>query len=73
VSPDGASVAFVAPASDGVFQLFTVPTSGGAVRQITPDPVDKTQPAWSPDGKWIAYTRWEYRVDFLLQAPERAR
>lgn len=73
VSPDGASVAFVAPAPDGVFQLFTVPISGGAARQLTRDPVDKTQPAWSPDGKWIAYTRWEYRVDFLVEAPEGTR
>ena len=73
LSPDGASVAFVAPASDGVFQLFTVPISGGDVRQITRDPVDKTQPAWSPDGKWIAYTRWEYRVDFLVLEPDRSR
>jgi Tol biopolymer transport system component len=73
VSPDGSLVAFVAPATDGVFQLFTVPISGGAERQITRDPVDKTQPAWSPDGKWIAFTRWEYRVDFLIQAPDRPR
>ena len=71
VSPDGSLVAFVAPASDEVFQLFTVPIAGGAARQITRDPVDKTQPAWSPDGKWIAYTRWDYRVDFLVLAPDR--
>lgn len=71
VSPDGASVAFVAPASGGIFQLFTVPVSGGEPRQITTDAVDKTQPAWSPDGKQIAFTRWEYRVDFLLLEPER--
>jgi len=71
VSPDGGSVAFIAPAPNGVLQVFTVAVSGGAPRQITVDPIDKTQPARSPDGKQIAFARWEYRVDFLMLAPEQ--
>ena len=64
-SPDGARVAFVAPASDGFFQLFHLPLRGdGDVTQLTTDPSHKTQPAWSPDGKQIAFTVWSYDAQF---------
>ena len=64
ISPDGREVAFIAPAPDGFFQVFAVPLGGGAPRQVTTDPSNKTQPAWSPDGGWIAYTVWSYDVQF---------
>src|SRR5262249_50392044 len=53
VSPRGSDVAFVAPASDGFYQLFRMPIGGGAATQVTSDPSNKTQPAWSPDGDRI--------------------
>jgi TolB protein len=39
----------------GVEQLFTANVDGGDVRQITHDAFDHEDPAWSPDGRKIAY------------------
>jgi len=37
-------------------EIFTVPTDKGDIRNVTHSPaVADRDPAWSPDGKWIAY------------------
>ena len=64
VSPHGGDVAFIAPAADGFFQVFRLPLGGGAPVQVTRDPSNKTQPAWSPDGARIAFTVWSYDAQF---------
>jgi len=69
-SADGTWLVFVAPDSAGVLQLFRVPASGGGEPvQLTSDPVQKTQPAVSPDGTRIAYTEWSYRAQFWTIRP----
>jgi len=66
VSPDCRDVAFVAPAPDGYFQVFRIPLAGGEPVQVTTDPSNKTQPAWSPDGRTIAMTVWNYDAHFWM-------
>jgi Tol biopolymer transport system component len=66
VAADGSRVGFVAPATDGFFQIFALPIGGGPARQLTFDRTHKTQPAWSPDGRRLAFTVWSYDVQFWL-------
>lgn len=39
----------------GFTDLWLIPTAGGPPRQLTSDPAADTQPAFSPDGKWVAF------------------
>jgi dipeptidyl aminopeptidase/acylaminoacyl peptidase len=62
ISPDGASVVFAArdmgraEAWSTNFDLFAVPLDGSATpRKLTANPATDTQPAFSPDGRTLAY------------------
>lgn len=51
ISPTGARAVFEAHG-----EILTVPAEHGSIRNITNSPgVADRDPAWSPDGKWIAY------------------
>ena len=61
-SPDGARIAFQSsrtdPDLDGgpeIQDIFTMRADGTDVRQITDSVGDAEKPAYSPDGRWIAY------------------
>jgi tricorn protease len=72
LSPSGARAVFEARG-----ELFTVPAKEGAARNLTATPgVRERDPAWSPDGKWIAYlsdATGEYEVYVRPQGGGEAR
>lgn len=51
VSPDGKTIVF-----DLVGDLYTIPVAGGEARKLTSGMGFSGQPAYSPDGRTIAYT-----------------
>lgn len=54
-SPDGASLAFLAPDSSGKSQIWLMPMGGGDARRVTGSKTGVEHYAWRPDGKAIAY------------------
>ena len=53
-APDGKQIAFVSNIS-GRNNIWLVSAEGGWPTQLTISDQRQTQPAWSPDGLWIAY------------------
>jgi len=53
-SPDGSMLAFSA-----LGRLYVVDWPNGEPRRLTDAGHTEAQPAWSPDGRWIAYVTWE--------------
>lgn len=54
LSPDGKQMVFIKDL-EGHEQLFIAGSDGRNEHQLTRDPTDKEDPAWSPDGRHLAY------------------
>lgn len=55
LSPDGQKLALVSD-RDGPDNIYLLNVDGGALRKLTNFPAGASWPAWSPDGKKIAFT-----------------
>jgi Tol biopolymer transport system component len=47
-------------------QLWILPIRGGVAKKITPFSVECTQPAWSPDGRWIAFQNYSPEGNYAI-------
>ncbi len=61
ISPDGQMIVVTAgqqpyKQEEGV-DMWAVPLSSGPPMRLTHDPTVESHPCWSPDGRWIAFTR----------------
>jgi Tol biopolymer transport system component len=61
-SPDGQSIVISAMAG-GYVDLFIVRLPSGTVERLTQDAYTELQPAWSPDGRSIAYVTDRFTTD----------
>ncbi len=59
-SPDGSRIAFTA-----LDRLWVAGADGSNPRRVTNAVVSEHQPAWSPDGRWLAYVTWDDRDGHL--------
>src|SRR6185295_1967905 len=53
-SPDGKSFVFSSNKS-GKFEIYRKDFASGLVTPVSADGQQNIEPAWSPDGRWIAY------------------
>jgi TolB protein len=54
-SPDGASIAFFSVDAENNFDVYVAAVSGGEITRLTTDAAKDEEPAWSPDGRKLAF------------------
>src|SRR5947209_9506523 len=54
---------------DGAFNIFVMNPDGSNVRQLTKNTQDSLYPAWSPDGRYIAY--WRTTTIYILDVASK--
>jgi Tol biopolymer transport system component/DNA-binding winged helix-turn-helix (wHTH) protein len=72
LSRDGSKVAFVwRPPEGGTASLFVKGAEDDEARALTTDSADYSSPAWSPDGRYLAYLRHDGAHLQLMVRPGR--
>jgi Tol biopolymer transport system component len=56
-SADGREIVFVSEDGSGIGNLFLVDADGSSLRKLTSDSARYENPAWSPQGDWIAFEK----------------
>ncbi len=56
-SPDSREIAFQASEGRGRMDIYRVGRDGQGLARVTVEPGDEIEPRWSPDGRFISYTR----------------
>ncbi|MDQ3011801.1 MAG: S9 family peptidase [Acidobacteriota bacterium] len=65
---------FIDISTDSETDIFVVAATGGAPRKLTGKSAPNSNPQWSPDSKWIAYTAganlWATKTDIMVVPAE---
>ena len=67
-SPDGTRLAFSA-----LTRLYTMSLPDGTPTRVTSGDRREFHPAWSPDGRWLAYVTWEAEGGHMWKIPADGR
>ncbi len=72
LSRDGSKVAFVwRPQGGGATSLFVLRSGSDEPKRLWPEPADCSSPAWSPDGRYLAYLRQDgTRMQVMIRPEE---
>jgi Tol biopolymer transport system component/DNA-binding winged helix-turn-helix (wHTH) protein len=58
LSPDGRDITFSRGEADGAWHIWTVPTAGGAARQLSSGTQSEIHPRYTRDGASVVYQTW---------------